>query len=87
VRFEPGSALSEIEELCFANCGCRSQSIYIPRSVQVLGKSCLDGAQFQVLAFEFGSEPTRIEDFCFHDGHFQSLTIPPMLISFIHLPS
>jgi hypothetical protein len=56
-----------------------SQSVVIPKDIEILGKSCFAGnlwAELELITFENESRLTRIEDSCFSNCSFKSICIP-----------
>jgi hypothetical protein len=67
----------QIGESCFAH--CLLPSIYIPRSVEVLGSSCFRRSKLLAIAFEGQSRLARIGQGCFRDCPLMSVLLPPAL--------
>jgi hypothetical protein len=77
IAWESGTVVREIEELCFFK--CRLTSIYLPRSVEVLGKECFFCAQIEFLRVEEGSKLQSIQESCFRMCSIKSVRIPRSL--------
>jgi hypothetical protein len=75
VMFEAESHLKIIEDFCF--CQCAITFVAIPRSVEVLGKSCFTSAKHQDLFFGADSQIARIEVRCFMNCLFWAVCVPP----------
>jgi hypothetical protein len=75
--FDPGSSLGRFADLCFSD--CRLESLCVPRSVEVLGKSCFSRATIDVLEFE--SEPglREIDELCFEHCILKSICLPRLV--------
>jgi hypothetical protein len=79
VTFEKESRLQQIDESCFSDCSLRS--IWIPRRVEILGKSCFSGwSWLESIAFESGSLLSRIEEWCFHRCSLEFISIPSQVV-------
>jgi hypothetical protein len=75
ISFESESRLRRIEESCFQFCSL--QSICIPSSVEILGKSCVSESSLHSVSFVSGSRLLQIEACCFHGCSLPSVSIPP----------
>jgi hypothetical protein len=53
-----------------------SQSVVIPKDIEILGKSCFSKSRLESIIFKNESRLTRIEDSCFSRCSLKSISIP-----------
>jgi hypothetical protein len=75
--FDPGSSLRRISDLCFRS--CRLESLCVPCSVEILGKSCFSHAKIDVLSFESESNLRTIQESCFDHCILKSIRLPRLV--------
>jgi hypothetical protein len=74
ITFSKESELKRIEELCFHSCFFKS--ICIPRTVEILCKSCFQCSTIAHARFEPDSRLKRIEETCFFKCKLKSIILP-----------
>jgi hypothetical protein len=80
ITFEEGSALTVIDDRCFAH--CTFASLVFPASLERLGMFCFEWAIGESVSFEPGSKVKAIEDYCFRFAKIKAITIPKSCESF-----
>jgi hypothetical protein len=75
IKFEEGSRLAIVAELCFAQ--CRLRSIRLPGSLETIPDSCFEGADIEVLSFEQGSSHPIVSKDCLGSFSVKMIENPP----------